>query len=584
MGENRVRFKADLEDKVSSSLDKIRDKFDQLGGKGSAASLFGNVGAKAVAKGFGLIDTAASAVIGVLGDAKQAYMEDQASQAKLDQSLRANVASYDGNKTAIEKVLTARMRLGFSDDEQRDSLASLVTRTRDASKALDLQRTAMDLARLRGIDLGSATDLLGKAFSGQVGALRRAGIAVAANATAEEALLAVKQAVSGQAEKYANTDAGKEVAASLRVGEAMEKIGEVVSKVAQVALPILADAFTFVIDVIGNVVGAFGAVGSAIEDLGQPLADLNDWVGSIPGPWQSASYGVSKATAEIVAAGVEAAKTPDALAADLRESKAIMQTASNTGLRDPLVGALTSARDTVIRVVTQTPADLAAAIRQKRSAWQSAVDLLASDLKNPLSRAAEYAKVVGELTGKNLESGLQSTDPVVRAQALATKAILETRLSELSEDAKGYGRNTGQEYADGLKSKTTTVETAAKGLARSVSRYLRVSSPAEAGPLSTLGGPGGWGERVGSLYGKGIEATLPNLSRALGGAPAIGGGSGSVLSGSGGAGPATSRSGLSGGGGNGFTIVGVSERDIMAMIDRGLYFRLQRAAPTSGRS
>jgi hypothetical protein len=39
----------------------------------------------------------------------------------------------------------------------------------------------------------------------------------------------------------------------------------------------------------------------------------------------------------------------------------------------------------------------------------------------------------------------------------------------------------------------------------------------------------------------------------------------------------------SGGGSGGFTIQGVSERDIMDMVDRGLYFRLQRAAPTSAR-
>jgi hypothetical protein len=38
------------------------------------------------------------------------------------------------------------------------------------------------------------------------------------------------------------------------------------------------------------------------------------------------------------------------------------------------------------------------------------------------------------------------------------------------------------------------------------------------------------------------------------------------------------------GGGSGFTIQGVSEADILDMVDRGFYFRLQRAAPTLGRS
>jgi hypothetical protein len=43
------------------------------------------------------------------------------------------------------------------------------------------------------------------------------------------------------------------------------------------------------------------------------------------------------------------------------------------------------------------------------------------------------------------------------------------------------------------------------------------------------------------------------------------------------------RTGTGTGGGGGFTIAGVSERDILDMVDRGLYFRLQRAATGSGR-
>jgi hypothetical protein len=38
------------------------------------------------------------------------------------------------------------------------------------------------------------------------------------------------------------------------------------------------------------------------------------------------------------------------------------------------------------------------------------------------------------------------------------------------------------------------------------------------------------------------------------------------------------------GGGMGVSIVGVSEREILDMVDRGLYFRLQRAAPARVRS
>jgi hypothetical protein len=40
---------------------------------------------------------------------------------------------------------------------------------------------------------------------------------------------------------------------------------------------------------------------------------------------------------------------------------------------------------------------------------------------------------------------------------------------------------------------------------------------------------------------------------------------------------------MGGKGTSGFTIQGVSERDIIDMVDRGLYFKLRRAAPTAGR-
>ena len=203
---NVLRFSTELDDNVSKKLKGISKAFDKMGGPGSGASFFGNVGAKAVARGFSLIDTAASAVVNVLGDALQAAMEEEVSVRKLDAALRANVKSWDGNTAAIEKVLTARMELGFSDDEQRSSLALLVVATNDVNKALDIQRTAMDLARLTGTDLDTATKALIKTEDGGFRLLKSLGIQIDENATSEEALTAVRKAAEGQAKTYAEYD------------------------------------------------------------------------------------------------------------------------------------------------------------------------------------------------------------------------------------------------------------------------------------------------------------------------------------------------------------------------------------------
>lgn len=245
---NEIKFKATLDDKVSGSLAKIADNFDRLGGKGSAASLFGNVGAKAVAVGFGLIEDAAAGAVGFLGDAIKAAMQDEESQKRLGASLKANIPGFAGNTDAIEKNILSAQRLGFMDDDLRNSLALLVGATHDVAKAQEIQNVAMDLARFKGISLQDASNALIKVEGGQYRALKALGIQLPKNATATEALAAVEKVASGQAEAYANTAGGKLLAAQVRIGEAMEQFGGVI-------LPLVVDALNglmVVMDALGK--------------------------------------------------------------------------------------------------------------------------------------------------------------------------------------------------------------------------------------------------------------------------------------------------------------------------------------------
>ena len=122
---------------------------------------------------------------------------------------------------------------GFTGDELRSSLSALVTVTKDTKQAQTDQSAAEDLARARGIDLASATNIVIKAQEGNVGALKKLGIIVPAvtknvddlkashqkftpeqlkaaqaadkQATATAALAAIQKAAQGQAEAYAGT-------------------------------------------------------------------------------------------------------------------------------------------------------------------------------------------------------------------------------------------------------------------------------------------------------------------------------------------------------------------------------------------
>src|SRR3990172_2181493 len=187
--------------KASSDLDRLRDKFSALQKQGAKGFAIG-AGAAITTAGLNLMGGAVNAVTGFLGDSTRAFAEEQVSIAQLGAALRANIPAWDGNTAAIEDVLKARMALGFSDDAQRESLRLLVAVTHDATKALAIQRIAMDLARFKGIDLAAATLALVKVENGQFTGLKRLGIALKEGATATEALAAVQAVAKGQAETY----------------------------------------------------------------------------------------------------------------------------------------------------------------------------------------------------------------------------------------------------------------------------------------------------------------------------------------------------------------------------------------------
>lgn len=258
--------------KFSKSIDAATTK---TGGFGSVLKGFG------AGIGLGIFDAVTSSLsgfVGGLGDAAAAYREDQASQALLGQALQNNIPNWNGSTAAIEELVTANERLGFSDDEQRQALAKLVGETHNQEEAQNILSTAMDLARLKGIDLGTATDALIKAHNGNFKALKDVGVETDKNTTFTQALAQVQKIAQGQAETYAATSEGKVAASQLKVGEAMEKLGGIVDSVAQVALPLLADAFTTVIDWVGK---AYDAIKPLIDQLSKSLGPAISTIGDI---------------------------------------------------------------------------------------------------------------------------------------------------------------------------------------------------------------------------------------------------------------------------------------------------------------
>jgi len=214
---------------------------------------------------------------------------------------------------------------------------------------------------------------------------------------------------------------------------------------------------------------------------------------------------------------------------------------------------------------------VAQGITEKRDAVDDAWLGLLEAIKKPISATRETAKLLGRLVSTKLIEGMKSSDPAVRAQARATKQLILDRLEELEpragtlsksamdavkrgmkskdpdiraastaiynaaisgprgltvEKGKTWGANIGKGLAAGLRSQANAVGVAAGNLASIIADYLETHSPAKLGPLSKSGGPEGWGERVGTLFGAGLASRLPDLGSVMAPtlAPAAGGG------------------------------------------------------------
>lgn len=482
--------------KAESDVDRFRNKFEGLQKQGAKGIAIG-AGVAATTAAFGLIDRAISGTIGFLGDAVAAGMAEEKSIAGLNASLKANIAGWDGNTEAIEKTLKARMDLGFSDDEQRESLKLLVAATGDSTRALDVQRVAMDLARFKNISLAAAGEALTKVEAGQFRILKNLGIQLPKNATAEQALAAVMKVTTGAAEAEANTVGGKLLKAQVKLGERMEDLGTRI-------MPLVADGAGLVVEGFDRMGRGVDKVSAAFDSGVEGFQTWHRLYTDLLTLEDDATLRSQRAAIVRGEAAVAQVKVAQAAAAANKKSAAEIALAMKTG------------HDAAMAIVRKTPGDLADALRKGRKDWQEEVNQLGGDLENEMSKTAEIAAINAALIGENIARGLKSKDPVVRAQADETVRILRNRLNALTEDARTSGANIGTGLAGGLASSIPRVEQAAKKVAKAVTKYIKVSSPAEAGPLSLMGGPEGMGKKVAELFGAGLTKRMPDLGAAMG--------------------------------------------------------------------
>jgi len=214
-------------DQLKKSLNTGSNEVDGFAGK------LGGFAKKAGAA-FAVAGAAAAAYAGkLLVDGVQSAIADEAAQAKLATTLENVTGATNSQIKAVEDYITqTALANGITDDQLRPSLDRLIRSTKDATKAQELQSLALDIAAGTGKDLSAVSEALGKAYDGNLGALKRLGVgideSIIKSKDFDAAAAALSKTFEGQASKQAETFQGKMARLTVAFDEAKETVGSYV--------------------------------------------------------------------------------------------------------------------------------------------------------------------------------------------------------------------------------------------------------------------------------------------------------------------------------------------------------------------
>ena len=286
-------FTIAAKDAASSVIGKIGKS---MGGLRSAAE----TAFKALAAGAAV---AASAIAGIAIASIKGAVEDEKAQTRMVATLRARGLATKDNIAAIDALIASAQNLGMTDDQVRASIETATQYTKKFSDALKINKVAQDLAIAKGIDLESATAMVGKAYAGNGKALKQLGINLQKTVywtdvktktdkkghvtTTEtnksrketikglEALALITKQYGGIAAEVANTTAVKFEAAQIALNEKFEAFGYRFLPAVSDALTILTKTVFPAVDTALTVVGdAIFAAGAEISKPGGMLESV----------------------------------------------------------------------------------------------------------------------------------------------------------------------------------------------------------------------------------------------------------------------------------------------------------------------
>jgi len=274
----KITFDADFDELKKG----VKGAQNEVEGFGSKMGGF----AKKAGAAFAIAGAAAAAYAGtLLVDGVKSAIEDEAAQAKLATTLENVTGATKNQIAAVEDYITqTALANGITDDVLRPSLDRLIRSTKDVTKAQELQTLALDIAAGTGKDLKTVSEALGKAYDGNLGALKKLGVgiddSIIKSKNFDAAAAALSKTFEGQASKQAETFQGKMARLTVAFDEAKETVGSyvldaltpLISGFVDKGIPAISDFARNLGETLGP---AFGAIFKVIRDDLLPI--LTSW-------------------------------------------------------------------------------------------------------------------------------------------------------------------------------------------------------------------------------------------------------------------------------------------------------------------
>lgn len=364
-----------LTDFNGSGIDRAVKKFGQLEGTGAKAAHA--VRKSAVPAGIALVALGVAAF-----DAAKGAMADEAAQEKLARTLDKTTKSTDAQIRANEDFISTTSRAtAVADDDLRPALATLAIATGSLRTAQEGLGLALDIAAATGKPLATVSSALAKAYTGQMGALKK---------------------LDPSMKNLADSGAGVDV----MMGKLKDKFGGDASAAANTAEGRM-KGLTIALDETKEAVGA--ALLPAIEKILPVLQAFGDWASKHPGIFLALAGAVGVLAASVVVANVAMsllALTPVGIAiiaivgaiVALTVGLVVLYKKSET-FRDIVNGAFEAVKETISRVVDFLKGPVMAAWDIIRGAFDLIKGIITGDfsaawegLKTMIGGVVDYIK------------------------------------------------------------------------------------------------------------------------------------------------------------------------------------------------